>query len=128
MAVRGGGARCVPTASPLTATLPTQSFPGGGTFGGDAQRSVYDPFRLAYHYGVDTPNAAGTATQLTGGGSVAGLSGLHDAVASRREQEAREWMSLRAVDELRASAVVALLSQRACDINNDAKCVGDAAV
>ena len=30
-------------------------------------------------------------------------------------------MSLRAAGELRASAIVALLSQRACDINNDAK-------
>ena len=96
------------------------SFDGGGTFGGD-KRSMYDPFRVAYYYGVDNVNAAGTATQLTGRGAVAGLTGLHDAIGAMREQESREWLSLRAAGELRASAIVALLSQRACDINNDAK-------
>lgn len=89
--------------------------PGAGFFGGSAQSDI-DIFRQVAWLGdrsLAAPNAAGTANPLTGGGSI---DGFYHAIQERREQQAREVLTLGAAGNLRGSAVASLFAHRPCDI------------
>ena len=88
--------------------------PGAGFFGGRRQADV-DIFRQAawLDHALVAPNAAGTANPLTGGGSV---DGFYHAIQERREQQARELLTLGAAGDLRGSTVASLFAHRPCEI------------